>query len=63
MELEKSNFKKPLNFSSKFYARINKIIKDQLTFFFSILVTETQHFQAYIDPDNDFDFNDKFSQV
>jgi carbonic anhydrase len=40
-ELEKSNFKMPLNFS----------------------ITDTQHFQAFIDPDNDFDFNDKFSQV
>lgn len=26
-------------------------------------ITESQHFQAFIDPDNDFDLNDKFSQV
>ena len=41
LELEKSNFKKPLNFS----------------------ITETQNFQAYIDPENNFGYNDKFSQI
>jgi hypothetical protein len=29
----------------------------------TFLVTETQHFQAYIDPENNFEKNDKFSQV
>jgi hypothetical protein len=27
------------------------------------LVTETQNFQAYIDPENKYKNNDKFSQV
>ena len=61
VELEKSNFKKPLTVKCKFYKFFSNIF--HLIIFLIFKVNDNIKFEAYIDVENKFQMNDKFSLV
>ena len=63
LELEKSNFKKPLKINSKVFFSYFFLWTIFFLPNFLFLVSKNETFEAYIDPEDEYAQNDKFSMV